>query len=215
LHGLGDTNASFERLGKQLALPETTCLSVRGPKGLPFDLGGFHWGDDIIFDQATGGMDLDTGFEGTNSVLAEHIIRQTLIGKCGYRLREIVLLGFGQGGMAALSAAMYLHHAGHSNPSEELGGVISIGGPVPDGSRISTTQKAKSAVLLCRGNTKSAVDQSAIDKIKGCFEFVEVCSWRKVGDSMPASREEMLPVMQFFARRLRSRRGVPEGSVEI
>lgn len=28
LHGLGDTNASFTNLGKQLALPETTCISL-------------------------------------------------------------------------------------------------------------------------------------------------------------------------------------------
>jgi hypothetical protein len=32
---------------------------------------------------------------------------------------------------------------------------------------------------------------------------------------MPRSREEMLPIMRFFARRLRSRGGVPEGAVEV
>jgi hypothetical protein len=32
---------------------------------------------------------------------------------------------------------------------------------------------------------------------------------------MPKNREEALPMMHFFARRLRSQKGVPEGSVEL
>ena len=79
LHGLGDTNASFEALGKQLSLPETTCLSIQGPKALPFDIGGFHWGDDIILDQASGDMDPDSGFQHSAKVIAEEVIKQTLI----------------------------------------------------------------------------------------------------------------------------------------
>lgn len=42
LHGLGDTNESFTQLAKQLALPETVCISTQAPSPLPFDLGGFH-----------------------------------------------------------------------------------------------------------------------------------------------------------------------------
>jgi hypothetical protein len=32
---------------------------------------------------------------------------------------------------------------------------------------------------------------------------------------MPANRDEMLPIMQFFSRRLRSMKGVPAGVVEL
>jgi hypothetical protein len=32
---------------------------------------------------------------------------------------------------------------------------------------------------------------------------------------MPSNRDEMMPIMQFLARRLRSRKGVVEGAVEI
>ena len=103
LHGLGDSNDSFTSLGRQMSLPETACVSIRGPQNL-LDLGGFHFGDDIIFDSNSGGIDSDAGFKQSNELLTQ-IVNETLIGKCGYNSREIHFFGFGQGGMAALSAA--------------------------------------------------------------------------------------------------------------
>lgn len=103
LHGLGDTHDSFTKLGKQMNLPETACISVRGPQTL-LDLGGFHWGDDIIFDSTNGGIDADAGFKQATATL-KGLVLDDLIQKCGYKAREIVLFGFGQGGMAALSLA--------------------------------------------------------------------------------------------------------------
>ncbi len=86
-----------------MRLPETACLSVRGTAPL-LDLGGFHWGDDILFDSSSGGIDADAGFKKSTELL-KTVITDTLVAKCGYTLREIVLLGFGQGGMAALNVA--------------------------------------------------------------------------------------------------------------
>nr|POE87380.1 putative hydrolase c9g1.08c [Quercus suber] len=101
LHGLGDTHDSFTRLGRQMNLPETACVSVQAPQAL-LDLGGFHWGDDIIFDSSDAGLDADAGFKGASALL-EIILQDVLMQKCGYRARELMLFGFGQGGMAALS----------------------------------------------------------------------------------------------------------------
>lgn len=210
LHGLGDTNVSFSNLARQLQLPETTCVSLQGLTPLPFDLGGFHWGDDIIFDQATGQMDFDTGFEKAMKVVREEIIQKALIEKCGYQPREILLFGFGQGAMAALAAA--------SPMKEELAGIISIGGPVPASTvekMASTPTKNRTPILVLGGSSNTLITAEAIAKLRKVFEFVEHTKWQRNGDGMPRSREEMLPVMQFFSRRLRSRRGVPEGSVEL
>lgn len=207
LHGLGDTNASFTRLGQQLNLPETACVAVQAPAPLPFDLGGFHWGDDMVFDQNTGEMDMDTGFGASTRVLLEKVIREGLVGKCGYKAREIVIFGFGQGGMAGLQAAVELG-------GDELGGVVSIGGRLPSSVSLKT-KKSRTPVLVCRAARASAVTDSAVAKLKDAFEFVEIRDWKKNGDGMPGSREEMLPIMQFFARRLRSAKGVPAGSVEL
>lgn len=84
-------------------LPETTCISIRGPKAL-LDLEGAHWGDDIIFDNTTGGLDADAGVKESTELL-KIIITEVLVAKCGYKPREIMLFGFGQGGMVALSIA--------------------------------------------------------------------------------------------------------------
>ncbi|MCJ1294627.1 hypothetical protein MMC34_006185 [Xylographa carneopallida] len=208
LHGLGDTNRSFSNLGKQLALPETVCISLQGPTPLPFDLGGFHWGDDIIFDQATGQMELDTGFSKITRILTSVI--EALVEKCGYQPREIILFGFGQGGMAALATA--------ASFDAELGGIVSIGGPLPSsivpGS--ASPSKSRTPVLILGGSSRTLITPDAISRLGAKFQYVDCKKWPdKVADGMPRNRDEMLPIMQFFSRRLRSRAGVPEGSVEI
>lgn len=53
----------FAFFALQLLLPKTACISIRGPMPLPLSLGGSHWGDDILFDQLTGAMEFETGFE--------------------------------------------------------------------------------------------------------------------------------------------------------
>ena len=205
LHGLGDTSVSFTNLGKQLALPETTCISLQAPMPLPFDLGGFHWGDDITFDQASGQMDFDTGFTKAVKIIKQDVIEDGLLKKCGYTPREIMLFGFGQGAMAALAVA--------ASMPEELGGVVSIGGPLPSSS--ASAKSVKTPVLVLGGSSNTLITRTNLDKLKAAFPFVEYQKWNRTGDGMPRNRDEMLPIMRFFARRLRSRAGVPEGSVEV
>lgn len=84
-------------------LPETVCIAIQGPQGL-LDLGGFHWGDDIIFDSTSGGLDADAGFEQSTKLLKK-IVSETLESQCWFAQREILVFGFGQGGMAALNLA--------------------------------------------------------------------------------------------------------------
>ena len=209
LHGLGDTHKSFTTFAEKLQLPETACIVLRGTAKMPFDLEGAHWGDDIVFDD-DGTIDMDTGFKKSTKAVLEDTIRNVLLEKCGYNAREVLLFGFGQGGMLALNVAVELGR------DEELGGVVSIGGAVPATASIpDSTTKSKTPVLLCHGYRLSAIHLEHVDRLKDFFQFLEVKEWRKTGDGMPASREEMLPIMQFWARRLRSRRGVPEGSVEL
>lgn len=156
-------------------------------------------------------MDFDTGFTKSTRLLKDKIIREGLMRKCGYAAREIMLFGYGQGGMAALAVAAALA----AEEEEELGGVVSIGGPLALSVSAVSPGKAKTPVLVLGGSSTSLLTSSAVTRLKGVFETVEYRPWKKSGDGMPANREEMLPIMQFFARRLRSRRGVPVGSVEV
>ncbi|KAH7413890.1 Alpha/Beta hydrolase protein [Phaeosphaeria sp. MPI-PUGE-AT-0046c] len=206
LHGLGDTNVSFTKLGQQLNLPETACIALQAPNGLLFDIGGFQWGDDLVMDQSNGELDMDTGFKAATRLILERVIREGLIGKCGYNPREIIIFGFAQGGMAGLQAAAEFD-------GSEMGGVVSVGAGLSLAK--SLDKKCKTPVLVCRASRGSKVTDSAVKKLKDSFEHVEIKDWKRNGDGMMSNREEMLPIMQFFARRLLSRRGVPAGSVEL
>lgn len=220
LHGLGDTGAPFARFASQLNLPSTVCVAVQAPHPLPplLGLSGFHWGDDILLEQGTGDVDPDAGFKAASRALLEDVIRRGLFEKCGYAARDVVLFGFGQGGMVALQVAAEMAVA----KGGELGGVVSVGGALPAGAPLAKaekdkkkSEKIKTPMLVCRAVRESAVSETAAAKIKDLFEFAEVKTWRRVGDAMPSNRDEMLPIMQFFAQRLRSRMGVPDGAVEI
>ncbi|KAJ5832043.1 hypothetical protein N7474_000354 [Penicillium riverlandense] len=210
LHGLGDTAAGFTSFARALHLPETTIVTVQAPAPLPFDLGGFHWGDDVSFDSSTGALDMDAGFARATALLVDDVVRDTLMGKCGYRAREIMVLGLGQGGMVGLALARALGKTAR----EEMGGVVSIGAPFALSGETGGA-KNRTPVLLVAGRDSLVVSDSAVRRTKEVFEFVELSRYARKGDGMPSNRDEMLPVMQFFARRLRSRQGVPEGSVEI
>ncbi|KAL2040547.1 hypothetical protein N7G274_006526 [Stereocaulon virgatum] len=205
LHGLGGTSASFTNLGKQLSLPETTCISLQAPSPLPFELGGFHWGDDIQFDLGTGNMEFDTGFTKIVKIIREHIVEGGLVRQCGYEHREIMFFGFGQGAMAAIAAG--------TSMTEELGGILSIGGSLPSSS--TSAKGVKTPLLVLGGSSNTMITKTAITTLKSVFQNVEYHRWSKAGDGMPQNRDEMLPIMRFFARQLKSRKGVPKGSVEI
>ncbi|KAF2206820.1 hypothetical protein CERZMDRAFT_63224 [Cercospora zeae-maydis SCOH1-5] len=220
LHGLGDTHTSFTNLGKQMNLPETCCISIQAPQTL-LDLGGYHWGDDIIFDNSSGGgggIDADGAFKQTSELL-RILIREVLVEKCEFRLREILLFGFGQGGMAALSTAVAIDQAHQAKDPVlvELGGVISIGAGLSSDAPASMDPKCRTPVLVCCGSDDggSMVTRDAEDKLNRVFQHVEVKRYRRSGDAMPGNRDEMLPIMHFFSRRLRSVKGVPEGAIEI
>ncbi|THZ82836.1 alpha/beta-hydrolase [Aureobasidium pullulans] len=207
LHGLGDAHLPFAQLGTQMNLPETACISIKAPEPLPFEASSFHWGDDVIFDNTVGTIDPDGGFKKVVPRLVKEIIEDTLIKKCGYQPRELMLFGFGQGGMVVLSIAVSME--------KELGGVISVGGPLPSEAVASLSPKRKTPILVCSGSDSPWVTSSAENKLKAVFESVQFNRYRRSGDTMPKRRDEMYPIMQFFARRLKSSAGVPEGSVEL
>jgi len=216
LHGLGDSQIPFTTLARQLNLPETAVISLRAPSPMPFELGGFHWGDDILFDQSSGNLDPDAGFEKSIKILCNGVIGTGLVQNCGFAGREIMVWGLGQGGMVALGLAEAFERT-MGEAGGELGGVISVGGPLPGStpSRSKEDGPCKTPVLLLGGSAGSAMTAEQVGRVRRMFAFVEHKRWKRTGDGMPRSRDEMMPIMQFFARRLRSKQGVPEGAVEI
>lgn len=158
----------------------------------------------MLFDEGRGELELDAGF--TKGLERLRSLVDVLVEKCEYKEREVIFYGFGQGAMLAL---LFLQH----DKDKEYGGVVSIGGKLPAGWR--GEGKARTPVLVCAGSRSTEVTRTAVTTLKGKFGDVEYVKWDKGEDSMPRNKEEMLPVMKFFARRLRSMAGVPEGAVEV
>ncbi|GAM84033.1 hypothetical protein ANO11243_020240 [Dothideomycetidae sp. 11243] len=205
LHGLGDTHLPFAKLGTQLNLPNTACIAITAPTALPFETTSFHWCDDVIFDSSTNGLDPDGGFKAATVLLCEKVLREGLLERCNYRPRDVVFLGLGQGGMAALTTAV--------SYNKELGGVISIGGSLPAEAPPSSDPKSKTPIIVCAGTESRCVTSSAEEKLKHNFENVRLSKYKRTGDTMPQGRDEMLPIMQFLASRLRT--PAPAGATDI
>ncbi|KAI1310032.1 Alpha/Beta hydrolase protein [Xylaria venustula] len=224
-HGLGDSEASFAKFAKDINLPGVLAISVRGISPLPPSLLGlpgsdptaptnhFHWGDDLTL-SSTGDLDPDPGFSKAEQLVLECLIRETLIGTCGWETTDILLFGFGQGGSLALGLASRLRSgervtdvtAGESSPGIAFKGAVSIGGQLPSSitPTLSARSKARTPVLVCHGRNSELLDSDAVELLKKEFVDVRETKWTKSDDGMPQSREEMLPIMQFFAERLRA-----------
>ncbi|KAI1336218.1 alpha/beta-hydrolase [Xylariaceae sp. FL0016] len=225
-HGLGDSDVAFSTFAKNLNLPGVLAISVRGVSPLPPALLGlpdseasgptkhFHWGDDLTLDTSTGDLDPDPGFSKAQEVVLEKLVRDTIIGTCGWETNDILLFGFGQGGSLALGLSSRLRGGGRvvdvtdgdQTTGTSFKGVVSIGGPLPTSMipTLSSRNKARTPVLICHGRNSESIDGDAIDVVKREFLDVREVKWKKADDGMPKNREEMLPIMQFFAERLRA-----------
>ncbi|OAX83566.1 hypothetical protein ACJ72_02078 [Emergomyces africanus] len=219
-HGLGDTIAPFTSFASALHLPETTCIVLQAPTPLPFELPGYHWGDDILFE--TDALDVDPGYSRSTSKIVGEIILPVLVRKLGYQAREIFIFGYAQGASVGLSVGLEIGRGALADADDggerELGGIVAVGGVLPlSAIKEDGKGKTRTPVLLVGGQGPgSSITDAGISRTKGNFENVEVVRWKgRRGDGMPSNREEMFPIMRFLASRLRSTSGVPEGSVEI
>ncbi|KAF4951680.1 hypothetical protein FSARC_12857 [Fusarium sarcochroum] len=215
-HGLGDNDASFASFAKNLNLPGVFAISVRGTSVLPpalmgSETPGYHWGDDLTIDPSTGDLADDAGFEKARKMVMEKLIGEVLIDKCGWEMRDILFFGFGQGGSLALGLASSLTKTSRvtditeGNKTESPGnknfkGAISIGGPLPQSmvSTVTNRSKSRTSVLVCQ------LQEDAVDAVKREFDDAKVVQWKRRDVGMPRDTEEVLPLMQFFADKLRN-----------
>lgn len=135
-------------------------------------------------------------------------MRGVLVDKCGWDMADILIFGFGQGGSLALGLAARLGNervvdvsaSERGKPAgREFKGVVSIGGGLPMSmvSSRSAREKSDTHVLLCQ------VSAEEEHLVKREFKNVSVVRWKRKEVGMPRDREEVLPIMKFFADRLR------------
>ncbi|KAL5604197.1 hypothetical protein BROUX41_002178 [Berkeleyomyces rouxiae] len=214
-HGLGDTHASFSKFASSINLPNVLAISVRAPFPVPLAFapddtsgaGSFHWGDDILVDPSSGGIDPDPGFARAVGIVWDELVDAVLLRACGWSTRDIMLFGFGQGGSFALALARHAAklaataskdgQAQLMQQVDRFKGVISLGGQIPLSAVGSgTADKATSSVLLVQ------LDKDAENAVKRHFAQVQTVRWKRPQVDMPRNRDEMLPIMQFFAQSL-------------
>ncbi|KAK5223235.1 hypothetical protein LTR47_010316 [Exophiala xenobiotica] len=207
LPGLGDSATNFSSFPRAMNLPDALTITLNPPFPLPFPLGSGpgdesgSWSEDLHIDTATGTLDPDPDSSSISravQMVAHDVIHDTLITKFTYRPDHIHVFGFGQGGSVAL--------------------ITAIGGALPLSMSTPNTKNKNSAPILLLSGSRSALaspDSSPLKRVKSAYEFVTYHQWKKSDDSMPKNRDEVLPMMQFWAQRLKSRRGVPADAVEI
>lgn len=226
-HGLGDIDTPFAGFAQSINLPGVLGISVRGTSplppallGLPLDSGpprNFHWGDDLNLG-SSGGLDADPGYTKAADLVLNRLIRETLMDKCGWELSDILFFGYGQGGSLALGLASKIREGPQVEEVKEdkdgkpvetgraFKGVVSIGGDLPPSMipSLSARSKSETPILICRGKSCDTVDEDAVDVLKKEFSSVQDVKWNKADSTMPSSQEEVLPMMKFFADRLRT-----------
>ena len=213
LPGLGDTAGNFASFPRALNLPDALTITLNPPFPLPFPLGpGDQWSEDLQIDTSTGNLDADSPLIKAADIVAAEVVQKVLIEQFKFRPDHIHFFGFGQGGSVALAVPLH-----SSLSSLSLGSVISIGGPLPLSTSLLSTSKNRTPVLLLSGSGSplASADSSPLKRVKSAYEFITHHQWKKADDSMPKNREEVLPMMQFWAQKLKSRRGVPDDAVEI
>ncbi|CDO76512.1 hypothetical protein BN946_scf184712.g2 [Trametes cinnabarina] len=102
LHGLGDTEKPFGKLGRQLHLPQTATPALRAPEKIPF-----------LYEEAyqwyTSFDPLGELLERPNPTPALELLSKVadhLINECSWQPNRIHLFGFAQGGSVAAEFAL-------------------------------------------------------------------------------------------------------------
>jgi predicted esterase len=181
LHDYGESEKSLADFTKSyLMQPETAYLLLRAPNSVDK---GYAWSNAIHPEGAF--------FEATERIIS--IIHDVLTLKCSFLPRNILLFGLDQGGSVALTVAAAWKEI-------ELGGIMSIGGPIPpviqaDGKKIKTP-------ALVIGGSLGKISAQAEQHIRDLFLHVEVVLKTGFGDFLP-KKDDIGPVDAFFAHRLR------------
>ncbi|KDN36324.1 hypothetical protein K437DRAFT_241240, partial [Tilletiaria anomala UBC 951] len=144
LHGLGDNEKNFFDLGKHLqrTLPQTAVLSLRVPWRVPLlEAESFMWWETFTPLMEKLPNQDPTPFTKSFSELICHLVSPVAesssdVPGCGWLASSIHLLGFGQGGTAALEGTINWtldrrkqSRAGAPN-LQSIGSVVTISGPL-------------------------------------------------------------------------------------
>jgi predicted esterase len=172
---------------EHLKEPDTSYILLRGTRSVVDSPRRYHWADSDYF--------LNRSFLEATWTIGQFIL-EGLVKKHNISPRNIVLFGHGQGGMVALSVAA-------SWNTTELGGVITVGGPLPEHFTLPSKADISTPVLVLGGELGS-INPIAERRIRDFFMYVETNLAPNIKDILPPSRDKISISMlkEFLAHRL-------------
>lgn len=189
----GASESSLKKLALDLnkQQPETSFVLLRGLEEVPTPNGGYQWADSA--------GEWDEGFLEASEAILANVIKASLIVNCGFAPHDILLIGHGQGGMAAMATAALWDDV-------ELGGVVSIGGPLPSYVQSDSTKRIKTPALAMGGGLGRLTNR-ALNCIKARFICVDTYICAGAHDTLLEDEESRRPLLErlleFLAHRLR------------
>ncbi|TXT15878.1 hypothetical protein VHUM_00381 [Vanrija humicola] len=202
-HGLGDTKAPFAGLARQMSLPSTAVLSLQAPNPVPLmDNPSWSWYNtfDPMFNPLPN-PDPSPTLPALRTLLAQ------LVG-LGWRLPQIHLFGWAQGGTMALELALSVGResvdvqleSGESVSGKRLGSVVSVCAGLesfPTGENKAATP----ALWFTRTDPRSVVEQRTEAALRKGFAHLEIVRGDAArGQDMPRSTAEWTGIMRFWGQ---------------
>nr|KAJ3418421.1 hypothetical protein HK105_008339 [Polyrhizophydium stewartii] len=217
-HGLGDTAANFAKFGVRMQLPQTAVCALTGPSPIPFFDEGTGWFPH--FDDEGEGKLAWIALEGdSENVAAAQMLTATralVVGflaesvfeseshRDGWPAERVFLLGFAQGGAAALDAALLGTRPGADSAPLQVGGVTRPHVLVTAGERDETVAVSRVPALVAALRGLVAAPAQVAH---------EVVAGKPL--AMPQSAGEMRAIVRFFADHLHLRNLALEAMADV
>ncbi|KAF5334771.1 hypothetical protein D9611_012972 [Ephemerocybe angulata] len=226
LHGLGDTQVPFGKLGHSLKLPQTAVLALRASEQIPYLYeDAYQWYPSF---DALGEM-----LANPNPTIALELLAKVvnhLTDDLQWPLDRIHLFGFAQGGSVAAEFAilrwkeqLQAHRSAIAPsestsesakaPSSSLGSIVTVSGPLLSHPTLSSPSPTPILVAHRPSPSEEALRPDALKSFQRGFQSVTEAKLNANRQGMPGSRDEWEPIMRFWSEHLSRRK--QEGLYEV
>ncbi|KAF8884200.1 hypothetical protein CPB84DRAFT_1686006 [Gymnopilus junonius] len=211
LHGLGDTEVPFWKLGKSLRLPQTAVLALRAPEQIPYLYeNAFQWytsfdefGEMIERPNPTPALQL-------LSKVIDHLTKD-----CSWPVSRIHFFGFAQGGSVVTEFGIDWWRTQQSTeegggqtvppPLLSFGSIVTISGPLLSYPTISKPCPTPVLVVHRSPPAETALPNGSLNAFKKGYSHIVEAKLGPKPEGMPGSKQEWEPIMRFWSERLSRR----------
>ncbi|KIR54686.1 hypothetical protein I315_02567 [Cryptococcus gattii Ru294] len=204
---LGDNKMSFFNLAKQLNLPSTAIISLAALDPIPLmDHPSFSWYQ--TFDPYFNPLPISSQNPTAPLSKLRKLLEILISPHLGWKLEDIHLFGWGQGGTVALELGIDIGKTplktnGEKDNGKRLGSIISICAPLLT-HPASPLNVSTPVLYFTRQSPQSAIQQKSVSGIKRGYREVQVVQGGGVGggkgEDMPRGKEEWYGVMKFWGQ---------------